>query len=339
MSAAVRFGLSLPNRAVLFGTPVEDLLANAELADSSGLFDSVWVGDNFTSKPRLEAIVLLSALAARTRRVELGTVCLATFPLRNPIELALQWSSLDVISGGRALLAVCNGVSAHAGPQYAIELAAFGVESKERPKRVEEGIAILRKLWESDGPVSHEGPFHRFEEIELLPKPVRKRPPILLALNPHEAPNAKVRERMVKRVATLADGWQTDGLPVHAFASAWTDIREHAAEVGRADDVTSASLHMMVNINPDADAGRAEARRFLERYYGVGGITEEKLKEWVAAGPPEAVAERIQEFIDAGCNLPILRFASPDQRAQLELCLADVMPAFAGVLAREEAVT
>jgi alkanesulfonate monooxygenase SsuD/methylene tetrahydromethanopterin reductase-like flavin-dependent oxidoreductase (luciferase family) len=339
MSAGVQFGLSLPNRAVLFGTPVEDLLVNAEIAEQSGLFDSVWVGDNFTSKPRLEAIVLLSALAARTQRVELGTVCLATFPLRNPIELALQWSSLDVLSEGRTLLAVCNGVSARAGPQYATELAAFGVESKERPKRVEEGIAILRKLWESDGPVSHHGTFHQFEEVELLPKPARKRPPILLALNPHEAPSAKVRERMIRRVATLADGWQTDGLPAPAFASAWTEIREFAAEVGRADDVTSASLHLMVNINPDAGAGRAEARQFLDRYYGVGGITEDKLKEWVAAGPPGAVAERIQEFVEAGCNLPILRFASPDQRGQLELCLADVIPAFAGVLARDEAVT
>jgi alkanesulfonate monooxygenase SsuD/methylene tetrahydromethanopterin reductase-like flavin-dependent oxidoreductase (luciferase family) len=338
MSNAVQFGLSLPNRAVLFGTPVEDLLANAELADSSELFDSIWVGDNFTSKPRLEAIVLLSALAARTRRVELGTVCLATFPLRNPIELALQWSSLDVLSGGRARLAVCNGVSALAGPQYAIELAAFGVQSKERPKRVEEGIAILRKLWETDGPVSHQGTFHQFEDIELLPKPVQRRPPILLALNPHEASSEKVRERMIRRVATLADGWQTDGLPAPAFASAWNEIREAAAEAGRAEEVTSASLHLMVNINADAGAGRAEALQFLERYYGVGGITEDKLKEWVAAGPPAAVAERIQEFIEAGCNLPILRFASPDQRGQLELCLSEVMPSFAGAVARDEAV-
>ena len=75
----VRFGLSLPNRAVLFGMPTELLLVTAEQAEASGLFDSVWVGDNFLSKPRLEAIVMLSALAARTQRLKLGTICLATF--------------------------------------------------------------------------------------------------------------------------------------------------------------------------------------------------------------------------------------------------------------------
>src|SRR6516225_8344741 len=136
---AVRFGLSLPNRAVLFGLPPALLLETAEDADASGAFDSVWVGDNFLSKPRLEAIVTLSALAARTRRLKLGTICLASFPLRHPLPLAIQWASLDVLSGGRTILTVCNGGSAQAGPRFATELAAMGVASGERMARVEEG--------------------------------------------------------------------------------------------------------------------------------------------------------------------------------------------------------
>src|SRR5215467_13349016 len=95
----LRFGLSLPNRAVLFGIPADTLLETAEQAEASGLFDSVWVGDNFLSKPRLEALITLSALAARTRRLKLGTICLATFPMRHPLTLAIQWSSLDLLSG------------------------------------------------------------------------------------------------------------------------------------------------------------------------------------------------------------------------------------------------
>src|SRR5215472_14633664 len=129
---SVRFGLSLPNRAVLFGMPVDLLLESAEAADRSGAFDSVWVGDNFLSKPRLEAIVTLSAVAARTRRVKLGTICLATFPMRHPLPLAIQWASLDVLSGGRTILTVCNGGAASQGPAYAAELAATGVRSDER---------------------------------------------------------------------------------------------------------------------------------------------------------------------------------------------------------------
>src|SRR5215813_5636802 len=97
----IEFGISLPNRAVLFGVPPELLLETAERAEASGHFGSVWVGDNLTSKPRLEAVVTLSALAARTRRMKLGTICLASFPLRHPLALAIQWASLDVLSAGR----------------------------------------------------------------------------------------------------------------------------------------------------------------------------------------------------------------------------------------------
>ena len=98
-----RYGLSLPNRGVLFGaTSSDELLAVSEQADASGVFDSVWVGDSLFAKPRLESLVLLSAIAARTRRVRLGTCCLSTFPLRDPIFLAAQWAALDQVSHGRA---------------------------------------------------------------------------------------------------------------------------------------------------------------------------------------------------------------------------------------------
>ena len=70
VTQSVQFGISLPNRAVLFGLSPHVLLETAEHADASGFFDSVWVGDNLLSKPRLESIVTLSALAARTRRLQ-----------------------------------------------------------------------------------------------------------------------------------------------------------------------------------------------------------------------------------------------------------------------------
>lgn len=102
-----KYGISLSNRSVVTGDgTAEDLVRMAELAEESGRFDGVWVGDNLLSKPRLDYLVLLSAIAARTKRVRLGTICMATFPLRNPIQLAIQWASLDVLSGGRTILAV-----------------------------------------------------------------------------------------------------------------------------------------------------------------------------------------------------------------------------------------
>jgi alkanesulfonate monooxygenase SsuD/methylene tetrahydromethanopterin reductase-like flavin-dependent oxidoreductase (luciferase family) len=325
----VRFGLSLPNRAALFGMPVGLLLETAEQAEASGLFDSVWVGDNFLSKPRLEAIVTLSAIAARTQRVKLGTICLATFPMRHPLPLAIQWASLDVLSGGRTILTVCNGGAASMGPAFAAELAATGVASNERVARLEEGIEVLRMLF-GPGPVTFHGRFYHFDGVEMLPKPVQGRVPICIAVNPHNAVDPATEERLLRRVARLADGWQTDGIAPEVFHVRWARIQAYAAEYGRADEVTDAQLHLMVNINDDAQRARQESVEFLDHYYGQGHIGPEFLANWLAYGPPSAVVEKIGTFIEAGFTTIVLRFTSPSQLEQLERCVTDVLPAFPG---------
>ena len=331
MSAAVaatpRFGLSLPNRATLFGVPPGDLLRAAEVADRSGLFDGVWVGDNFLSKPRLEAIVTLSAVAARTERVKLGTICLASFPLRHPLPLAIQWASLDLLSGGRTFLTVCIGGSPRMGPLFAKELEVMQVQSRERVGRLEEGIELLRRLW-GPGPTSFEGRYYTFRDVDCQPKPVQPRIPITIAVNPPRDAEPAVEERALRRVARIGDGWQTDGTPPELFRARWERIKAYAAEYGRADEVFDSSLHLMVNIDDDADRARREAVEFLERYYGIGHVTPEKLDSWLAFGPPEAVVEKIRAFLDAGCTTPVLRFTDQDQLGQLERCIAEVLPAF-----------
>jgi len=324
----VRFGISLPNRAVLFGLPAETLLTTAEQADRSGFFDSVWVGDNFLSKPRLEAIVTLSALAARTRRLRLGTICLASFPLRHPLPLALQWASLDLLSGGRTILAVCLGGSSRMGPKFATELAAMGVRSAERAPRLEEGIALLRLLWGAN-PVTYHGRFYTLDDVDLQPKPVQARIPIIIAVNPSEDVDPAVEERALRRVARLADGWQTDGLPPALFGSRWRRIRAYAEEYGRLDEVRDASLHLMVNLNDDADQAYRDAVAFLDHYYGGGVVSEQKLESWLAFGPPGAVVEKIAAFVEAGCTTVVVRFTALDQAGQLERFLDEVAPRLA----------
>jgi len=111
----------------------------------------------------------------------------------------------------------------------------------------------------------------------------------------------------------------------------WRQIRSYAAEYGREAEVTHASLHLMVNINDDAAVARRESVQFLDHYYGIGTISEEKLASWLAFGLPEAVVEKVFRFIEAGCNTVVMRFTSPDQRGQLERCLTDVMPALRAV--------
>ena len=85
----------------------------------------------------------------------------------------------------------------------------------------------------------------------------------------------------------------------------------------------------MVNINEDRSRAREEAVAFLDHYYGMGVVGDEKLDAWLAAGPADAVAERIQAYVDAGCTTVIVRFAGPDQEAQLGECIERVLPRFA----------
>lgn len=323
------FGLSLSTRAVLFdwGT-LDDLINAAQMAEASGYFDSLWVGDNLLSKPRVEAIVTLSALAARTEHVRLGTICLASFPLRDPILLALQWASLDVLSKGRTVLAVCNGGSALDGPQFAHELEVMGVASRQRVGRVLEGIDILRRLW-SEERVSHRGTYYRFNDVELLPKPIQQPVPILIAVNPkEERVDAATTDRILRRVATHADGWQTDATPVDTFRQRFDTIQHYAAQQGRDGSKLESCLHLMVNINEDRDQAFHEATTFLRSYYGAGAVSRERAEMWLAYGSPQAVIDKIAAYLEAGCTTPVLRFVSPHPTVQLQRCLDEVLPAF-----------
>src|ERR1700704_482010 len=106
--AATKFGVTLDQRAIHFGAAtLDDVLATAEWADASDCFDAVFCGDSLLAKPRLESITLLATVAGRTRRVRLGTACMASFPLRHPTWTAFQWGTLDMVSKERTILAVC----------------------------------------------------------------------------------------------------------------------------------------------------------------------------------------------------------------------------------------
>src|SRR5438270_13453840 len=151
----MQFGLTLPNRGVLFCvTTPEQRLRMAELADASSVFRSVWVGDSLLGKPRMESLTLLAGVAARTTRVRLGPACMASFPLRDPVLLAYQWASLDLLAGGRTVLDTCTGIV----PQWGGELEnrTYGVDSKSRVERLVEGIKVLKRLWTEDD-VTFEG--------------------------------------------------------------------------------------------------------------------------------------------------------------------------------------
>lgn len=324
------FGVSLPNRAVLFGVSVDTLLEVTVRAEASGRIGSVWVGDNFLSQPRIESMVLLSAMAARTERIALGTLCLATLPLRQPLQLAIQWASLDLLSKGRTILGVCNGHSGLEGPYFERELRAMGVRSQDRAPRVEEGILVLRKAW-APGPIEHEGRFYSFRDVDCLPKPVQPSIPILIAVVPGmggATSGPEAEERIFRRVARLANGWQSGPRSPEVFGQHWRRILEYAEEYGRREEVTRSAIHFRVNIDDDAERARRNATEFTAKYYAdtIPAAALQMSDRSLICGPPSMVAERVAAFMDAGCTTPVFGLMSLDQLTQLERLITGVLP-------------
>jgi len=317
----VKWGLSLPNRGALFGlTDVEELIQTAVMAEQSGVFESVWFGDSLIHKPRLEAIVMLSAVATHTKKVRLGTICMASFPVRHPVLLAIQWASLDQISQGRSLLGVCIG-GGHEG-----ELRAFNVKKEERVGRMREGIELLRQIW-SDDKTSFRGKYYTLEDYNIVPKPVQKPPPIWIAVSPdREQVGDKIVDQAMRRVALLADGYITMGVTAEEMSKRWRVIEQSAGEAGR--DLTNfeVAIHGMVNINDDRALAYKQSKDYFNHYYGPTYPPESLIKVWLAHGTPKNCAELIQEWLDMGITTPVLRFTAQDQPGQVKRFVEEVLP-------------
>jgi alkanesulfonate monooxygenase SsuD/methylene tetrahydromethanopterin reductase-like flavin-dependent oxidoreductase (luciferase family) len=323
---ALKIGLTLPNRGVLFDatTPAE-LVELAEIADRAGGFDSVWVGDSLLAKPRLEAITLLAAVAARTSNVRIGPACLASFPLRDPIQLADQWASLDQLAQGRTVLVVCNGNVEQAGVQ--VESEVWKVGRKERVERVTEGLQVVRKLFQEDN-VSFAGKHYAFENVTIAPKPFNAGgPPIWLAVHA-----ARDNERAVdlshKRIIRYADGWQTSKWAYDDLGWRIKDLRERAEAAGRDPQALETHLYHNVNLTTNIDVATAESKKFLDLYY-TADFSTEHVQGWTSQGTAERIVDRLKRYEEIGFDGVTLRITSWNQREQLDRLISEVLPHFA----------
>ena len=326
MPGEARFGLTLSNRGIVLGlTTPDEILEMAEMADTAGVFEHVWVGDQIMAKPRMEAITLMAAIAARTKKVKIGPACMASFPSRNPIVLAYQWASLDLLSNGRMIMAACMGVS-ESENLGRIEQINMGIANRERGPRLEEGIDILRRLWTEES-VNFEGRFYKLEGAFVEPKPVQDPPPIWVVGNPRlRIGKANVIERNLRRVARLGDGWMTTAWPPEDFAELRRRIFAYAEDYGRRFDDLPCSIYYNININEDREAAIDESQRYLEGYYTPRKFPRQEVEGWVACGSPEECVKQLKGFVDVGATDILLRFPSWDQRGQFKRCVEEVLP-------------
>ena len=318
-SPKVKLGVLLPTRGLLMaGTPPQDadlILSMAEAMEEGGL-DSVWVGDSLTAKPRLEPLTTLAAVAARTRRVRLGTAVLLA-ALRHPVLLAHTLGTLDLISGGRAVLAV--GVGGAFNEAQRREWLAAGVDPSQRARRLEELVQVVRRLGAGEE-VSFDGRHFKLESVRMEPRPIQRAGvPILIACHWRAG-----REQQFRRAARLGDGFISISDTPEEYAKCAERVRAYAAEEGKHPDEMESSFYMTVNLGEDQGKATEEAERYLTAYYGANIWGD----RWGPFGPPQWTVERIGQYAQAGAGTIIVRFASFDQENQLDTFLREVAPAF-----------
>ena len=320
MAMAKNFGVLLPTRGVLVyavsgGPRVEQTWQMAETAERAG-YDSVWVGDSITSKPRLEPLTAMAAVAARTSRVKIGTAVLLN-ALRHPVHLAHAAATIDNISGGRTILGL--GAGRGNNQMFVDEHAAVGVPIGERADRMEESIRVMRALWTGQS-VSSSGEFYPLEDVTLEPQPVQPSIPLWISSN-------WVR-RGLARVAELGDAWITNVPSVDLFTQCWERIEQCAGENGRDSNEIGRCLYISVNLNEDTDGALAEGDQYMRSYYSIPYEVISKNLLCVF-GPVRKCIDTIQTYKEAGADYFIVRFASPNQGHQMTRFTEEVLPAVA----------
>jgi probable F420-dependent oxidoreductase len=262
--------------------------------------DSVWVHDHVFNvghvfdriggKPYYEPLTLLSFVAARTRRVRLGTSVLV-LPYHNPVRLAKAAATLDVLSGGRLILGVGVGVIEQ-------EIRAMGSPYAERGAFTDESIAVMRALWTQDEP-KFDGRFSRFDGMKFSPKPLQK-PSIPVVIGGVSRP-------AIRRAARFGDGWQPLGLSPEALGQGIATLRDEARAAGRDAAKIPVSIAMSLAA---ARAGR----------HALGTKPTEIIQN------AKAYASLGVETLIISANTSEPREA----RAALEMIARDVSPALAG---------
>ena len=295
-----KLGYLLPTRErVMEGQPeTGSLLALAEKAEGLG-FDSIWVGDSVTAKPRHDPLTLLAAVAGRTKQAELGTAVLLA-ALRNPVLLAHQAATLDQICEGRLILGI--GIAADT-PAVRREFEATGVPFDKRVGRMNEAVRLCRALWTGQR-VDWTG-FWTVKQATLGPMPYRPGGPPIWYGGFLPAGRA--------RTGRMYDGWFPSQPKPEEYAAQFEDVRSAARAADR--DPATIAAAMYVTLAIDDNPARADTRMndYLARYYGMPAA-ETRNRERCFAGTESAAAAWIKSYAEAGASHIVLRFAGDIER-------------------------
>src|SRR5487761_320543 len=242
----------------------------------AGGVDSLWQTDRMVSRePILECMSVMAALAGRTRRIKFG-VNVLSLAFRDPVLLAKQCATIDVLSEGRLLPAF--GIGSPLAPEW----RAQNLDTKTRGRKTDEGLEIIRRLWAEDS-VDFEGVHYHLSGASISPKPAQADLPMWIG---GSSPAA------IRRTARFGTGWQAGGKTPEDIGAVVAAIRAAALAEGRPidDDHYGAGIAFRFG-RPDDPA----LERLYEAYRKRTGRDPQR---HFAIGDAAAIVERIAAFVE-----------------------------------------
>lgn len=291
------------------GAGADLLWAFVDLCERTEI-DSVWFSERLSSpSPVPEPMTTMAAVAARTRRLKFGPSVLIA-PFRTPVLMAREIAMIDVLSGGRMLPAVGVGVDNDS------EFRAAGVPFRERGRRTDEAIRVLRACWTGQD-VTFAGEFWQLDGVRVLPRPVQQPMPLWIGGN---------SEAAMRRAGRLGDGWIPSFITPDQLAVGIRKTLAFAEEAQREvpDDHFGALIYYCLDADPDR--ARAAAAPFIP----TRRADDATLRACTAFGPPALLRERLERYVEGGGSKFILRPMCPPDRMleQIEWLASEVVPAF-----------
>lgn len=305
-----------------FGIATRNFTAYPEMPDARALvdygvrmeelgFDSIWVWDHMLlgvepNFPIIDSLTVLTGIAARTRRIKLGTGILV-LPLRNAVALAKQLSSMDQLSGGRLVMGMASG-------WYKREFDAMGVPFEQRGKIMDENLDLMRRLWTEP---SVTGDYLRYKPSNavMYPKPAQERIPILIG---------GYVDRVLKRAATAGDGWLTYFYTAEGFTKSWTKIRNFAKEAGRDPDTLVNASQLPIMIGKSKDAVRDQMVDWLNKEWDFPAQSDCTRDSAIMGSVDECVAQ-LKEHLAVGVQ-KIIFVPYRYQMDQIETIAREIIP-------------
>lgn len=291
MSLSAHYEIGSDARAGL-----RETLEQVRLAEEVGL-DSLFIGHHYLTRSQfLQPLSTVSFLAAETERIRLG-FGVYLLPLHNPVALAEELATVDVLSGGRLVAGFGSGYRK-------VEYRAMGVPFEERFRRIDEYVPLMRSLWSGEA-VTASGSFGELDGARICLRPVQPGgPPVWLgAFGPVG----------MRRVARLDASWAVaPNGDLAEVTDRMTALRETLAEYGRSPERDYPLLREGC-VAPTRQAALDAARPYLAQQYADyrgwehGATIDDLLAGQAVIGDPAAVAERLRAYAEIGYTDVILR--------------------------------